>query len=151
MTHYRVNSPNVIHEIIDGEAVLVNMENGSYYSIDSVGAVVWDYIEKGFSSSQIVDAISDQYAGEQEDIATGIEKLIDDLQAERLIVVGEPTTANNNAVATSQSNQVQTKPKFVPPILHKYTDMEDLLLLDPIHDVDETGWPNTNPSNAGDA
>jgi hypothetical protein len=22
-----------------------------------------------------------------------------------------------------------------------YTDMEELLLLDPIHDVDETGWP----------
>jgi hypothetical protein len=22
-----------------------------------------------------------------------------------------------------------------------YEDMQDLLLLDPIHDVDETGWP----------
>jgi hypothetical protein len=27
------------------------------------------------------------------------------------------------------------------PLLRKYTDMRDLLLLDPIHDVDEQGWP----------
>ena len=47
-------SPNIIHDIIDGEAVIVNMENESYYSIDSVDAVVWDCIEKGMSISQIV-------------------------------------------------------------------------------------------------
>jgi DNA-binding NarL/FixJ family response regulator len=151
MTHYQVNSPNVIHEIIDGEAVLVNMANGSYYSIDSVGAVVWDYIEKGLSGSQIVEAISDQYAGEQAEIATGIEQLIGDLEAEQLIVAAESTTNNYKAAAESQANPLQNKPKFVPPILNKYTDMEDLLLLDPIHDVDETGWPSTNPQNTGDA
>jgi hypothetical protein len=32
--------------------------------------------------------------------------------------------------------------KFEAPVLQKYTDMQDLLLLDPIHDTDETGWPN---------
>jgi DNA-binding NarL/FixJ family response regulator len=151
MTYYRVNSPNVIHEIIDGEAVLVNMENGSYYSIDSVGAVVWDYIEKGLSNRQIVQAISNQYAGNQEEISTGIEKLIDDLKTERLIVPGEPSSEHNHAAAINQAIPAVPKPEFVPPVLNKYTDMEDLLLLDPIHDVDETGWPNTNPSNAGDA
>jgi hypothetical protein len=32
--------------------------------------------------------------------------------------------------------------EFSRPILTKYTDMKELLLLDPIHEVDETGWPN---------
>lgn len=27
-------------------------------------------------------------------------------------------------------------------MLRAYADMEDLLLLDPIHEVHETGWPN---------
>jgi hypothetical protein len=26
-------------------------------------------------------------------------------------------------------------------VLERYTDMQELLLLDPIHDVDQTGWP----------
>ena len=29
------------------------------------------------------------------------------------------------------------------PRLDKYTDMQELLLLDPIHEVDERGWPNS--------
>jgi hypothetical protein len=32
-------------------------------------------------------------------------------------------------------------PDFMPPELFKYTDMQDVLLLDPIHDVDVKGWP----------
>jgi len=31
--------------------------------------------------------------------------------------------------------------RFQPPTLNKYTDMRDMLLLDPIHDVGESGWP----------
>ena len=32
-------------------------------------------------------------------------------------------------------------PNFERPKLGKYTDMQDLLLADPIHEVDEQGWP----------
>ena len=34
---------------------------------------------------------------------------------------------------------------FEAPVLSKYTDMQELLLLDPIHDVDDMGWPKPNP------
>jgi len=38
------------------------------------------------------------------------------------------------------------RPPFVKPILQKYTDMADLLLLDPIHEVDAgQGWPHPAP------
>ncbi len=30
---------------------------------------------------------------------------------------------------------------YATPTLSKYTDMEELLLLDPIHEVDAQGWP----------
>lgn len=32
---------------------------------------------------------------------------------------------------------------FGPPAYDRYTDMEDLLLLDPVHDVGVTGWPDS--------
>ncbi len=37
---------------------------------------------------------------------------------------------------------------YAPPALETYTDMQELLLLDPIHDVDETGWPAARPHQA---
>ena len=33
------------------------------------------------------------------------------------------------------------KEPFRAPQIRAYTDMQDLLMIDPIHDVDETGWP----------
>ena len=31
---------------------------------------------------------------------------------------------------------------YEPPILNRYDDLQNLALLDPIHDVEEAGWPN---------
>jgi hypothetical protein len=33
------------------------------------------------------------------------------------------------------------------PLIEKFTDMEDLLLLDPVHDVDARGWPHAAPGS----
>jgi hypothetical protein len=147
MSHFRVNAPNVIHEIIDGEAVLVNLETGSYYSMDRAAAVIWGYVEKGFSSDQIVEAVAAQYEGERTDIDKGTRRLLNELLDEKLIAIGDSNGANPEMPATGDAADGRARLPFDAPLLHKYTDMEDLLLLDPIHDVDESGWPNTNPNN----
>ena len=109
MTFFRVNSPNVIHETIDGEVVLINLETGSYYSIDHVGAVVWDYLERGLNNNQIVEAIMTQYDGEQADIAAGIQRLFDSLQTEHLIVPGEVTSISDNMPDINENTSGQEK------------------------------------------
>jgi hypothetical protein len=131
----------VVHDIIDGEAVLVHLGSGSYYSIDRVGADVWSSLEKGASLGQIVDEVLRRYEGSREDITQGVATLLVELQKEELIL---PAAAEKpqESPSTAASAQEIEKASFQPPRLQKYTDMEDLLLLDPIHDVDETGWPN---------
>lgn len=141
---YQPNSPHVIHEVIDGEAVLISMETGSYYSIDNVGATIWSCIESGLGISQIVEAISNQYVGDRAQIENGVDQLISQLLEEHLIVPAELPQESQNI--RSAGGNVQTKPQFEMPVLHKYTDMEDLLLLDPIHEVDESGWPAKAPN-----
>jgi len=46
---------------------------------------------------------------------------------------------------TEETLDFDTIATYLPPIVEKYTDMQDLLMLDPIHDIDETGWPNKAP------
>lgn len=140
MSHFRVNVPNVIHETIDGEAVIVNLQSGSYYSIDKVGAAIWDHLERGVAVAGIVDAIAREYDGDRAEIDAGVRALFAQLEAEGLVVPAEPASATG-AAAPSQGDG-RERPRFERPVLHKYTDMEDLLLLDPIHDVGEKGWPN---------
>lgn len=139
-----VNHPHIIHEIIDGEAILVNLENGSYYSTDQVGAAVWDQIERGAPVAAIRAQVLSAYNGDPSEIGTAVDALLQQLLDERLVIPSE--TAAPDPVSTPAAPV--EKSAFVTPVLRKYTEMEDLLLLDPIHDVDESGWPQRPPENS---
>lgn len=65
--------------------------------------------------------------------------LVEELVTEGLLVTGEAAAV---APESPPAAPVGERPPFVRPILQKYTDMADLLLLDPIHEVDEQGWPH---------
>jgi len=53
----KINEPNVVHENIDGETVILNLDSGNYYSIVDVGADIWNYIEKGAPVIEIMPLI----------------------------------------------------------------------------------------------
>ena len=144
---FRVNNPNVIHEVIDGEVVIVNLNTGNYYIIDKLAADIWTFIDSAAAMSQITDAIADRYEGNRKDIGNAINQLVNQLVEEGLIVLDKARKPNGGITSSGTAVRAHTeKLRFEEPVLNKYTDMEALLLLDPIHDVDETGWPNTNPN-----
>lgn len=137
---FQPNSPHVIHEIIGGEAILLSLESGDYYSIDHVGATIWAQLEKQLTVNQIIEAVSMEYEGTATEIENGVGQLLEQLHQERLIIPSQNGQSQINSAPTVSAN-IKTKSQFIMPLLQKYTDMEDLLLLDPIHDVSETGWP----------
>jgi len=133
----------VTHETIDGEAVIINLDSGNYYSLVDAGSFIWGLIEQGASTSELQDLVSHTYQGNASDIDQGVQNLLVQLQEESLIVPVDGTTAFDvTAVMPTNGHE---KPSFNPPSLNKFSDMQELLLLDPIHDVDEAGWPKPNP------
>jgi hypothetical protein len=142
---FKINSPKVIHETIDGETVIVNLDSGNYYSLDTVGADVWDCMGKNFTVHRIIDTIASRYTGERENIEMAIHQLIDEIQQENLIVINESQESASGALVDpgDETEPIKERSIFATPVLNKYSDMQDLLLLDPIHDVDETGWPTS--------
>ncbi len=134
---YRVDLPNIMHETIDGEVVVVNLDNGTYYSFDGVGGRVWDLLSEGGRSLEGLTAkVSSVYSGERDEIATAVARFVAQLREEELIsVAAGDDAAGNVGDGTPQA-------QFVAPVLNKYTDMEALLLVDPIHEVEDAGWPN---------
>jgi hypothetical protein len=135
---FRINAPQVIYENIDGEVVLINLQHGTYYSTDQVGSDTWELIESGRTLGEIQAAIRARYDGEDGEIERAIAGFLSELAREELIVVVETASAGPGQPLPPTPS---TRPSFHPPVLNKYTDMKDMLLLDPIHDVEETGWP----------
>ena len=144
---FRVNTPMVTHEIIDGEAVIINLDSGNYYSLVETGSLIWSLVERGASANDLQNLLQQSYRGDATEIGQGVHDLLGQLQQENLIVPLDAAPA----IDLAELKQVlpdgngQEKPAFNAPQLNKYSDMQELLLLDPIHDVDEAGWPMPVP------
>ena len=140
---FRVNTPTVTHETIDGEAVIINLDSGNYYSLVETGSLIWALVERGASAGEMQNVVQQTFHGDATDIDRGVQELLAQLQQENLIVpVDDTPAADLNEVLPSNGHE---KPLFRAPLLNKFSDMQELLLLDPIHDVDDTGWPKPIP------
>jgi hypothetical protein len=143
---YQINTPAVVSEIIDGEAVIMNLKSGDYYSIEGVGTVLWQGIELGKTYPQLLELVKTAFPTVPEDLAAAIDPFIDELITHELVreMPAESTGALSDPVDLSQVNGTR---EFRAPVLNVYPDMKDLLLLDPIHDVDEVGWPTAKSAD----
>lgn len=142
---FNPNTPKVVHESIDGEVVVVNLDQGDYFSLVKVGAEIWEGLIRGLSRGDILSEILQHYEGDRTVIENAVNNFIEQLQQQELIVIN---TGDGLESQNEPNNQTPTIPNgekfnFEPPSLQKYTDMEELLALDPIHEVDEKiGWPS---------
>ena len=136
---YRVNSPQVINETIDGEAIMINLATGGYYSLDRVGGDVWSLLEASLPVDDIVAELGRRYAATEDDIRRGVEDLLQRLTGEELVV---PCDDAEPVRPVPEQSAPAERPPFRTPKLEKFTDMQDLILLDPVHQVDSRGWPH---------
>jgi len=124
---FRRNDAQVIAKVMDGEAVIINLANGMYYSSEGTGSAVWTLIESGCSLAEMVRWLTDAFdvgtATAQEDLA----RLIDELVSEELIVA----VPEDGAGAAAPPRAPQPRRPYTAPVLHIYRDMGDLLALDP--------------------
>jgi hypothetical protein len=142
-TRYVVRSPAVVHETIDGEAVIINLESGAYFSAEGASALAWQQIAGGASAADLVAAVGERYEGGSAEIGTAVAQFIAQLSQEGLIRPADP--AEDAPGAAPPAPAAAAKPAFKELSLRTFTDLQELLLLDPIHDVDEVGWPAPLP------
>ena len=110
------------------------MDTGSYYSLQGSGHAIWSSIVEG----RTVQAIGENFLEDTVDgkpVKAHLDEFLRSLTAEELITPA--TSAGNSGNGSSSSEKVA----FLVPALEKFTDMEEFLLVDPIHEVGEQGWP----------
>ena len=52
---FRLNSPQAIGETVDGEAIVVNLGTGTYYSIKGDSLALWEAIAAGATADEIAE------------------------------------------------------------------------------------------------
>jgi hypothetical protein len=148
---FKVNSPNIVSETIDGETVIVNLQTGDYYSLLRTATDIWSRIEQGTDRQSLINDMMQNYSSDlaEDDISKAVNQFIEALIKEGLIILEEEEKSAYQPPTLKTLPVPLETPQFELPEIEKFTDMEDLLLLDPIHEADEeTGWPNAKDAVA---
>ena len=145
---YKVNKADVVSEKFDDEVVIINLDSGNYYSLEEIGFDIWSLIENGASLNEIVEWVISSYdSSNAAEMNSLVRKFVAELRKEGLIIP-DKTLKNKDMKTPDNQNERKTileKTRFNLDkiVLHKYTDMQDFLLVDPIHEVEYTDWPQS--------
>ncbi len=86
-------SSQQVFEQIDGEGVILHLESGIYYSLDSVGVSIWNLIQQPKSVDDIKCSLLTEYDVEPQQCEQELLALVEDLAAQKLIEIKDATTA----------------------------------------------------------
>jgi hypothetical protein len=100
------------------------------------GAYVWSALIAHHSTEQIVTVLSNLYQLESGAVSDDILRFVDQLIQEGLITPAQQATPPLPIDAPAGD--------YAPPAFEIFSDMQEILLLDPVHDVDASGWPLAN-------
>lgn len=133
---WRANAPDVISESIDGETIILHLGNGFYFSVGGSGALAWQLLSESVPVARTAELVAAAFEATGVDVLDAVTGFADELSAEGLLVEA------GAGAATSGSAPAGPPLPWESPTLSKFTDMEDLLLLDPVHEVSpQQGWP----------
>lgn len=132
---YRPNSPPILHETIDHETIIVNLDVGTYYSLNHAASCIWIGLDSGASVERIVRHLAEQSGTPESVVDQGVRVFLEQLIGEQLVV------ARGDGPELAELDGWPEGRSFETPALSRYTDMQELLLLDPVHDVGIGGWP----------
>jgi hypothetical protein len=97
----------------------------------------------GGTIDEIAPLVAAHHDADVEHVRADIETFASSLVEESLLVVvtdGAGVDAAAVALPAETQGSAWDEPEF-----ERYTDMRDLLLFDPIHEVETTGWPAVKP------
>ena len=124
----------IVYDVIDGQVLIIRSDTGAYYSLEGTAAEVWAALLATGDEAAIVEQLAARYSGDPHQVGADVSAFIDRLLEERLVESG--------ALGAVESVEVPAGTAWVPPVLESFSDMKDLLLFDPIHEVGPEGWPH---------
>lgn len=134
-TRLRLNQAEAAATVIEGEAIMMNLAQGIYYSTDGVGARIWELAVAGAPLGAVSETLTVEYAVSREQAEQDVLRLTEQFVAERLLVLSDETAAPAPVAPTRKGAA------YTSPSLEIYREMGHLLALDPpMPGIENLSW-----------
>jgi hypothetical protein len=149
--HLRINHPSVISESIDDEVVIIALSTGTYYSLRSTAARAWDALVAGGSTEAVAADLATAFVTDDVAVGAEVDAFVARLVADGLVVEADDQPAHPTPTQPAAPMPAPaTLLPWDPLVVETFTDMQELILLDPVHEVEPGhGWPvaiDTDPA-----
>lgn len=140
--NFQPNRANVVFDTIDGEVLAIRSDTGTYYAMAGPAATAWSAVVSGQPMGDIATAVATHHGTDAATVGEALAEFYKLLADESLLIEAD---GNADDISLPPETAGTT---WAAPVFEKYTDMEDLLLFDPIHEVQPSGWPNATSTDA---
>jgi hypothetical protein len=137
-TALRVCERDVTYERLDGEVIAVNLLSGRYYSMSGSAADSWTAVITTENLIAAANKLQNAYENAQ-DISESLSAFIAACVAAGLLE--EVSETDSRSIAEQLPDDFD-RGGWAPPLLEEYEDLQDLILVDPVHDTSALGWPH---------
>lgn len=124
----------VAHERVEDEVIAINLTTGTYFSLRDSAADVWSLLLCGADVENVSAALA---AADGLDAST----IVEDIRVYIAALVEAGLLIDDDGALDVAASLPTIIRAYAAPTVERYDDMEELLLLDPIHEVDDAGWP----------
>ncbi|MCA9778370.1 MAG: PqqD family protein [Candidatus Eremiobacteraeota bacterium] len=133
MEIWKEDVENVVSDLIEGEMMLLNLKVGNYYALQGSGVQLWPALKHGSNFSTLLNALALAFPDlTKPQLESDLEEWMQQLRQEGLIIPTQGEPWEDFALSGD----------YLRPGLEAFTDLQELFLLDPIHDAaPDKGWP----------
>lgn len=126
---------DVTAERLDGEVIAVHLGTGRYYSMSGPAADVWSLMEAGIAPEHWSRLLADAFAGGAN--AADVDAFVQQCLNATLVSMAPGAEAADWRLPNDYLRDT-----WVSPVLEEFEDLQDLILVDPVHDTSALGWPH---------
>jgi len=164
-----VRPDDIVHDTIEGETVVIDLRSGTYFRFDGAATHAWTILVGRATEDELVDRLAAAYAGPRETIADQVHDFLLALYRDGIIYreaasagadVEPPAGPGLDAsdtprdafagLALDRFDHLRAmagappapKMPFGGLTLNRFEDLDELLTIDPVHEVNEAGWPH---------
>ncbi len=134
---YKKN-PDFFSDITGSQVIFIDMEQGVFYLLPLFASLVFKFLIKGYDIKQIKETFS-KVPEIPDDYESRIDSVLETLLEFKLIVESDTPDTIEDVLLNDLTYQDLQEEDFAFDITPS-TDVQKLLLDDPIHDVSLDGW-----------
>jgi hypothetical protein len=166
---FYVRPDDIVHDTIEGETVVIDLRNGVYFRFDGAATHAWTVLLDRATEAELIDRLEAAFAGSRAAIAEQVHGFLIALYSDGIIRREDASAAASAGEVAGPDPGAPDAPRdafaglsvdrfdhlramagaapaaklpFDGMTVNRFDDLDELLAIDPVHEVEDAGWPH---------